>query len=449
MTKMIFPKDFLWGVATSAPQIEGASQVDGKGLNIWDVFSRIPNRIFNNETTDPANNFYYSYKEDIKIMQDLGLKSLRMSLSWARLFPKGFGEVNPKGVAFYHNVFEELHKNNIVPNVTLYHWDLPQDLQYELGWLNRDTAMHYGDYANFVFKEYGAEVPYFSTLNEPIATYVGYGLGAFAPGIKGEKFGREANHNILRAHGLGVQAFRANNLKNSKIGVVVDIWNKVAARTDHSADEALALQHNELTHLGYMNPMFKGDYSDFHKNWMKVNNCSPNIFEGDMQTICQPLDFFGLNCYARVLVSEDESCIEKTVKSLGGNFQQNGQEFYPKSVYDALMMVKRDFVGDMPIMITENGTYKIGETLDNKGECDDSHRIEYCKGFLEWMKKAIDNGVDLRGYYLWTLFDNWEWTGGSNTRMGIIHNDFDTQKRTYKKSANWYKKVIADNGLID
>lgn len=443
-----FPSDFLWGVATSAPQIEGASQEDGKGLNIWDVFSRIPGKIYNGEITDPANDFYHRFREDCKIMKDLGVRSLRMSTSWSRIFPEGKGKVNAKGVAFYHNVFEELAKNNIIPNVTLYHWDLPQELQYSLGWLNRDTADYFAEYADFMFREYGAEIPYFTTLNEPIATYVGYGLGAFAPGIKGEKFGRQANHNILLAHGKAVQAFRSQNLKNSSIGIVVDIWNKEAARIGNESDEALAKQHNELTHLGYLNPLFKGDYSDYHKKWMEENGVMPEMKEGDMATICQPLDFFGLNCYARVLVSTDESAVEKTIKQSGGNFQQNGQEFYPQAVYNALKMVKRDFIGDLPVMITENGTYKENEGLDENGQCNDEHRIRYIEGFLKYIKKAIDEGIDVRGYYVWTLFDNWEWTAGSSSRFGLIHCDFKTQKRTWKKSAYWYNSVIKNSGFV-
>ena len=446
--KIVFPSDFIWGVATSAPQIEGASREDGKGLNIWDVFSRIPGRVYNDEIPDPANDFYHRYKEDCKIMKDLGIRSLRMSLSWSRIFPEGKGKVNQAGVDFYHRVFDELAENGIIPNVTLYHWDLPQELQYSLGWLNRDTANYFSDYADFVFREYGKEVPYFTTLNEPIATYVGYGLGAFAPGIKGEKYGRQANHNILLAHGKAVQAFRAQNLKNSKIGIVIDVWNKEAARKGNEEDEALAKQQNELTHLGYLNPVFKGGYSEYHLNWMRENNVVPEMQSGDFETMCQPLDFFGLNCYARVLVSTDANEVQQEIKRAGGNFQQNGQEFYPKSVYDSLKMVKRDFIGDLPIMITENGTSKQLEGLDENGECNDEHRIRYIEGFLKYIKQAMDEGIDVRGYYVWTLMDNWEWTAGSSTPFGLIHCDFTTQKRTYKKSAYWYKEVIKNNGFL-
>lgn len=449
MAKITFPEDFIWGVATSAAQTEGASFEDGKGLSIWDVFSRIPGKIADNTLPEPANDFYHRFREDIRMMKELGIHSLRMSLSWSRLFPSGYGKVNEKGVQFYHEVFEELRKNDIFPNVTLYHWDLPYALQEELGWLNRDTAERFGEYAAFVFREFGAEVPYFTTLNEPIAVYVGYGLGAFAPGIRGEKFGRIANHNLLRAHGLGVQAFRAQNCSDSRIGVVVDVWDKEAAREGNEEDEALALLHNETTHLGYLNPLFRGDYSPFHRQWMEENNVLPDIREGDMRTICQPLDFFGLNCYARVLVSTQEGAVEQKVKQLGGNYQQNGTEFYPKAIYDALLTVKENFTGNLPIFITENGTCKPGETPDSDGEVCDDYRIAYIKGFLEWTRRAMDEGVDVRGYYLWTFLDNWEWTGGYEMPFGIVRCNFQTQERVWKRSAHWYRDVIRMKGWKD
>lgn len=445
--KIIFPSDFVWGVATSAPQIEGAAFTDGKGANIWDIYARTPGKVLNGELPDVTDDFYHRYEEDCKILKDLGVNSFRMSLSWARLFPQGCGEVNPKGVAFYHKVFEQLHKYGIKPNVTLYHWDLPQALQEELGWLNRDTSKKFADYASFVFREYKDEVDMFVTLNEPIATYVGYGLGAFAPGIRGEKFGRQANHNLLLAHGLGVQAFRAEQKPGQKIGVVVDIWNREPVDENDEEEVKIARRENETTHLGYLNPLFKGDYSDYHKKWMEENGVMPEMHAGDMQTICQPLDFFGLNCYARVLIGKKAGEVESKVKQLGGNFQENGQEFYPKAIYNALKMLKKDFIGDLPVYVTENGTCKVNEGLDEKGECHDAHRIRYMKGFLTWMKKAMDEGIDLRGYYAWSLYDNWEWTAASSFRYGLIHVDFQTLKRTWKDSAYWYKKAIADNGF--
>lgn len=449
MAAIKFPNDFIWGVATSAAQIEGASAEDGRGYSIWDIFARIPGKIHNDILPEPANDFYHLYRSDIAGMKEMGLKSLRMSISWSRIFPEGKGKINQKGVDFYHRVFEELNKNGIMPNVTLYHWDLPQELQYELGWLNRDTSCYFGEYASFCFKEFGKEVPMFATVNEPISVYVGYGMGVFAPGIRGEKNGRQANHNILRAHGLAVQAFRAENLKNSKIGAVMDIWNKVPARPDNAEDIALAREANELTHLGYLNPMFKGKYSDFHYKWMEKNNCMPDVRQGDMEDICQPLDYFGVNCYGRTIVSKEEEEIKRSLEHAGGNIQQNGQEYYPQSVYDALMLVKNEFAGDIPLYVTENGAYKLDESLDADGKCHDKHRIDYIKGFLKEIGRAIADGADVRGYYAWTYTDNWEWTGSTQYRFGLIHCDFATQKRTWKDSAYWYRDVIKKNGFTE
>lgn len=444
--KIVFPDRFIWGVATSAGQTEGAALEDGRGLSIWDVFARIPGKIYHDQLPDTADDFYHRYREDCKILRDLGVQSFRMSLSWSRLFPEGAGKVNEKGIAFYHNVFSELKKYGIMPNVTLYHWDLPYALQEELGWLNRDTAQKFADYASFVFREFGDEVDYFATLNEPIATYVGYGLGAFAPGLRGERFGRQANHNLLLAHGLGVKAFRAEQ-KNNRIGIVIDIWNREPVHPGNERECAIAERENELAHLSYLNPVFKGDYSAYYKRWLEENGIRLEVGADDGKTIAQPLDFFGLNTYSRVLIGEKDGDATQKIKQLGGNFQANGQEFYPKAVYDALLMLKRDFIGDLPVFVTENGTYREDEGLDADGTCKDEHRIRYIEGYVRWMKRAIDEGIDLRGYYAWSLMDNWEWTAGYHYRFGLVHVDYETQKRTWKESAYWYRDLIRRNGL--
>lgn len=443
----IFPKNFLWGTATAAAQIEGAAQRDGKGLSIWDVFSRIPGKVTNGDTPEVACDHYDLYKEDVKLMKELGLKSYRFSVSWPRILPEGKGQINQKGIDFYKRLIDELLKNDIVPNMTLYHWDLPYELQNLGGWLNRDVAKWFGEYAEIIFREFGDTVPLFATINEPIATYVGYACGAFAPGLKLDRFGKTANHNILLAHGEGVSAFRAANLKNSGIGIVVDIWKRHPARPDNEEDVSIARRENEESYLSYLNPIFKGRYSDYLLAKMEREGTMPEIRDGDMEKISQPLDFFGCNCYNRVVVSAEQSEILRSIERNGGNFLERGVEFYPKCVYDAVKMLKEEFGLTIPIYITENGIHGENEEIGADGKIHDEYRIKYVEGFLKWVHKAIEEGIDIRGYYLWSLYDNFEWSAGYSYRFGIIHNNFETQKRTWKDSAYWYRDVIKNNGL--
>lgn len=440
---MNLPKNFMFGVATSAAQVEGAALEDGKGLSIWDVFSRIPGAIADGSRPDTACDMYHTYKEDIQMMKKLGVDAYRFSFSWSRILPEGKGKINQKGLDYYKRLLEELHRQEIMPNATLYHWDLPYELEREGGWLNRDIVDWYGEYASLLFREFGKEIPMWSTINEPIATYVGYGLGGFAPGRRGEAFGRQANHHVLLAHGEGVKRFREENLKDSKIGIVVDIWHHHPLRPDNEADLKIAEMENEKAYRSYLNPIFKGCYTDALLSYMKENHCMPQMQDGDMKKISQKLDFFGMNCYNRVVDCADPGLIRREEKThTGGNFMDNGSEFYPKAVYDAAHILKDDYQLDIPIYITENGTYNCSEEPAEDGRIHDTERIRYMEGFLEWISKAIEEGIDIRGYYAWSLLDNWEWSGGYTYRYGMIHNDFETQKRTWKDSAYWYKDMI-------
>lgn len=438
-----FPKDFIFGVATSAGQVEGAAMEDGRGMSIWDVFACVPGMIADGSKPDVACDMYHSWKEDIQILKKLGVDSYRFSFSWSRILPNGKGKVNQKGLDYYKRVVDELHRNDIIPNATLYHWDLPYELEREGGWLNRDVVNWFGDYATLLYKEFGNDIPLWSTVNEPIATYVGYALGTFAPGRRGEKFGRQANHHILLAHGEAVERFRAENPKNAQVGVVVDMWNHHPLRPEHEGDRKLAELENEKSYRSYLNPIFKGCYTDALLDYMKEHQCMPDIHDGDMEKIAQKIDFFGLNCYNRVL-----DCCDPTIQiqrmNRGGNYLDNGSEYYPKAVYDAARILVNDYKLDIPIYITENGTYNCQEELTEDGRVHDQGRIQYMNGFLEWISKAIQEGIDIRGYYAWSLFDNWEWGAGYSMRFGLIHTDFVTQKRVWKDSAYWYKKMIEE-----
>lgn len=435
-----FPKDFQFGVATSAAQIEGAAFEEGRGMSIWDVYSRIPGTIGDHSTPDDACDFYHRFREDIQQVKKMGLSTFRFSFSWSRIFPEGTGSVNPKGVAFYKQMIEELRKNDIMPNATLYHWDLPYELERKGGWLNRDCVQWYADYAEFMFREFGSEVPLWATFNEPIANYVGYAMGSFAPGKNLERYGRCANHHLLLAHGEAVRRFRKVNPQGAKIGIVIDIWNRHPFRKDSKEDQMLAALENAKAHEAYLAPIFLGEYPELLLEFMREENCMPEIREGDLESIHEPLDFYGLNCYNRVVVCSDEALLQKDIdeKIQGGNFLDNGSEFYPKAVYDAVKILKEKYHVAIPIYITENGLPNCQETVLKGGSIHDTQRIDYMKGFLYWIYRAMQEGADIRGYYAWSLLDNWEWTAGYASRFGLIHVDFDTQQRIMKDSGYWY-----------
>lgn len=444
MKTVKFSEKFLFGVATSAAQIEGAAFEEGRGMSVWDTFARIPGMIGDGSVPDNTCDFYHLFREDIKRMKEMNLDTFRFSFSWSRIFPEGVGKVNQKGVDFYKRLLEELQKNDIIPNATLYHWDLPWELERKGGWLNRECVEWYGEYASFMFREFGNQIPLWVTFNEPIATYVGYGLGGFAPGRIGESYGRQANHHVLLAHGEGVKRFRQENLKDAQVGIVVDMWHHHPLRTDSELDLRAAELENEKSYGSYLNPVFKGEYHPILLEYMEKENCMPIMKEGDMERICVPLDFYGLNCYNRVVTCGEPRIMEqmKKIRNLGGNFMDNGNEFYPKAVYDAIHILKEKYKVEIPIYITENGTYNCQEEIQSDGKIHDVQRIEYIKGFLYWIHKAMEEGADIRGYYAWSLLDNWEWSAGFDYRFGLIHVDYDTQERIWKDSGIWYSDLV-------
>lgn len=447
MKTVKFSEKFLFGVATSAAQIEGAAFEEGRGMSVWDTFARIPGMIGDGSVPDNTCDFYHLFREDIKRMKEMNLDTFRFSFSWSRIFPEGVGKVNQKGVDFYKRLLEELQKNDIIPNATLYHWDLPWELERKGGWLNRECVEWYGEYASFMFREFGNQIPLWVTFNEPIATYVGYGLGGFAPGRIGESYGRQANHHVLLAHGEGVKRFRQENLKNAQVGIVVDMWHHHPLRPDSELDLRAAELENEKSYGSYLNPVFKGEYHPILLEYMEKENCMPIMKEGDMERICVPLDFYGLNCYNRVVTCGEPRIMEqmKKIRNLGGNFMDNGNEFYPKAVYDAIHILKEKYKVEIPIYITENGTYNCQEEIQSDGKIHDVQRIEYIKGFLYWIHKAMEEGADIRGYYAWSLLDNWEWSAGFDYRFGLIHVDYDTQERIWKDSGIWYSQTAKNH----
>ncbi len=442
-----FPENFIWGVATSAAQIESAILEDGKGLSIWDAFSHIPKNITDGSTTADACDSYRFYKRDVELLKRLGVNSYRFSISWSRVLPSGKGEVNEKGLDYYDRLIDELLANDIKPNCTLYHWDLPYELHRLGGWLNRDCVNWFADYANLIYDRLGDRTPYFATINEPIAVYVGYALKAFAPGYGVEAYGKQACHNILVAHGKAVQAFRAKNLKNSKVGVAIDIWNRVPLDTNSAEDVATAERANENAHRYFLNPIIKGKYTDYITAQMQREGTTPKILDGDMHTISEPLDFFGLNCYNRSVVSAKSNVnVAEAIKKNGGQYFSNGQEFYPQAVYDCAKMLREEYGLKIPIFITENGTFSKGD-LSADELYDDDFRVQYVKGFLENVARANKDGYGIEGYYLWSLIDNFEWTAGNNYKFGLCSVDKQTKERKFKKSAYFYADIIKNGGF--
>ena len=438
----IFPKDFIWGVATSAGQIEGGALQDGRGKSIWDVFAETPGKIFGGHKPLVACDSYNRFDRDLEMLKFLGVDSYRLSMSWSRVLPEGTGKINDKGMDYYKIVFEKLLEAGIKPNVTLYHWDLPQALEEKGGWVNRDVIGWFGEYADKMFSAFGNIVPMWSTVNEPIATYVGYALGGFAPGHRNEKWGNQARHNILVAHGKGVEAFRSHNLKNSEIGIVVDIWKRHAL-TDSEEDKALVIDQDERNWKFYLDPVFAGKYSDYILNKLSEEGTLMEIKDGDYALTSQKLDFYGLNVYNRVMVSKNEKA--RADFSQGGNFLNNKTEYYPDALYDAVKLVHDLYNLDIPIYVTENGTYFEGEEpMDENGTVLDYDRIKYVSGFLDSLKKALSEGYDIRGYYLWSLMDNFEWSAGYNYKFGITRLDKETMNLIPKKSALFYKDFIKE-----
>ncbi len=437
---MAFPENFLWGCATSAAQVEGAPFEDGKTPSIWDVMAQKPGKIFNGQTPANACDSYHRFDRDLKNLCDLGVNAYRMSIAWARVLPQGVGQLNQKGLDYYKRAFDALLSHGIMPNVTLYHWDLPQALEDRGGWVNRDSIEWFGEYADKMFTAFGDIVPMWSTINEPIATYVGYACGGFAPGYTNEKWGNQARHNILVAHGKGVEAFRSHHL-NSKIGVVIDIWKRHAL-TDAPEDIALMVDQDERNWKFYCDPILAGHYSDYILEHLAAEGTLMHMEPDDFRLTAQPLDYFGLNVYNRVPVTANQQVAMDF--SQGGNFLNNRTEYYPKAVYDAIHLLHDLYGIKIPIYITENGTYFEGtEPVGADGMIHDDDRIRYIAGFLEWLEKAIDEGFDVRGYFLWSLMDNFEWSAGTNFKFGILSTDPKTFDTRWKKSAYFYRDFIA------
>ncbi len=440
-----FPTDFLWGAATSAYQVEGSPLADGAGPSIWHRFSHTPGLVANDENGDVACDHYHRYEADIALMHELGLNAYRFSVSWSRIFPEGKGRVNEKGLDFYRRLVDSLRAAAIQPMITLYHWDLPAALDDRGGWLNRNIARWFADYANVMFRALDDRQPIWATLNEPwVVTDGGYLHGPLAPGHRNSFEAPIASHNLLRAHGAAVAAYRA--IGRGTIGIVVNLEPKVPA-SDSKQDREATQRADAYMNRQYLDPIFFGSYPAelpplFGEAW-------PQFPETDFAEIRQPIDFVGVNYYKRGITRhDDQKLIERAsqVHNPRAAYTETGWEVYPPGLTDILLWVVERY-GKIPIYITENGAaFYDPPTADSKVE--DPLRVDYLRKHLRAAREAIRRGVDLRGYFIWSLLDNFEWALGYAKRFGIVHVDFETQKRTLKASAHFYKDVIRTRGKV-
>jgi beta-glucosidase len=433
-----FSPDFTWGVATSAFQIEGAADADGKGPSIWDTFSHNTANIKDGSNGDVACDHYHRYREDVGIMASLGVDAYRFSMAWSRVQPAGKGAWNEKGFDFYSRLLDALQEKGIAPHLTLYHWDLPQGLQDDGGWLSRDTSARFADYAQEVARRFGKRVASIATHNEPwCAANLGYGNAQFAPGVSDAKQAVQVSHHLLLSHGLAMQAMRAER-PQSALGIVLNQWTSDPA-TGSDADRALAELEWARSVQWFMDPIFKGRYPELALRAHGAN--APEVREGDFDIIRQPLDFLGVNYYFRHFAST-ETPPRTAPGELG--FTDMGWEIYPQGLTELLLKLKGEYELP-PIYITENGM-AAPDRLDQGGVADPV-RIRFVQQHLAALKAAIDQGVDVRGYFLWSLMDNFEWNSGYAKRFGIVYVDYATQQRTPKASALWYRDFVAAQHL--
>jgi beta-glucosidase len=438
MTQYRFPSNFTWGAATASYQIEGAWNADGKGESIWDRFSQTPGNVTNNDTGNIACDHYNRYPEDIAIMRKLGLKAYRFSVSWPRIIPNGIGRVNLAGLDFYDRLVDALLAANIEPYITLHHWDYPQALYEKGGWLNRENLSAFADYAAILAKRLGDRVTKWTTFNEPgVVAWDGYVSGEHAPGIKDNiPAARQVSHNMMVAHGLAVQAIRGVN-PNLDVGIVISQWG-VDPASDDPADVAAVEHFWNAYETTFLHPIFEGYY---HPEWVAaVEGDPPEIHPGDLALIAQNLDFLGINFYSRSVISAKDGRIDKIPNS-----EYTDMEWEVCAPAFRRMLVKINHDYDLPpIYITENGAAFLDE-VSSDGKVHDPRRLDYLKNHFTQVRLAMQAGVDIRGYFVWSLLDNFEWGHGYTKRFGIVRVDYDTQERIIKDSGEWYSLVIASN----
>ncbi len=459
--RLTFPSSFIWGTATAAYQIEGAATEDGRAPSIWDTFSHTPGLVANGDTGDVAADHYHRYASDIALMSGLGVGAYRFSAAWPRI---GVTSVNPAGVDFYDRLVDQLLKAGITPILTLYHWDLPQSLQDVGGWTNRDTAYRFAEYASVMGTALGDRVPLWTTLNEPwCSAFLGYGSGAHAPGHTDGAEALTAVHHLLLAHGLATTALRDVLPSTGQIGITV---NPVVARpASVSPEDAAATRKVDgLQNRVWLDPLFRGEYPEDVVAFTSGVTDWSYVRDGDLEIISQPLDLLGVNYYNPVLVAHFDGlgeraradghgkgggsawpgCDDVQFLELPGVRTEMGWPIDASGLHELLARLSNDY--GMPMMVTENGA-AFADTVTEDGLVHDPQRVAYLQEHLAAVHAAISDGIDVRGYMVWSLLDNFEWAYGYEKRFGITYVDFATQQRIVKDSGRFYQQAVRDNGF--
>lgn len=450
---MSFSDSFVWGAATSAYQIEGGAFEDGKGLNIWDVFCLDKGKVFDGHTGNVACDHYHRFKEDIAIMKSLGIQAYRMSLNWARILPAGIGTINKSGIQFYNNVIDSLLEAGIKPYITLYHWDYPYELYKKGGWLNPESVDWFGEYARIVAENFSDRVTNFFTVNEP-SCYIGlsFNQGIHAPGLKvPHKDLFEMCHNTLKAHGMAVRMLREYGRDSLSVGLaptgavgypVSSMQRDIDAARNYTFDADLSVTDLMWNIAWWCDPIFFGSYPE--KALSLYGNLMPKITKDDMDLISSPIDFFGQNIYNAVQIRAGENGqIERVARYEGAPKTALNWPITPECLYWGPKFLYERY--KKPVLITENGL-ACHDTISMDGQVHDPNRIDFLQRYLHCLKRAVEDGVDIRGYFHWSLLDNFEWHSGYAERFGLVFIDYVSQKRIPKDSAYWYKKVIETNG---
>ncbi|HEX6704394.1 MAG TPA: GH1 family beta-glucosidase [Albitalea sp.] len=420
---------FTWGVATASYQIEGATHRDGRVPSIWDTFSATPGKVLNGDTGEVACDHYHRWEGDVDLIASLGVDAYRLSIAWPRVMDER-GRANRAGLDFYKRLLDRLEAKGVQRFVTLYHWDLPQHLQDRGGWLNRDTAYRFADYADLVSRELAGQATAWATLNEPwCSAHLGYGDGRHAPGLADHRFASQAMHHLLLGHGLALPVLESNDPR-ARRGIVANVGRGTTDRdtaADRDAAQLYEVQHNAWV----LDALFKGAYpADLFRLWPGTE---PLVLPGDMAIISRPIDFLGINYYFRTNVRSDGAHGFVEVPLEGVERTQMGWEVYPQGLQDLLVGFKAAYPALPPIYITENGMASDDKVVN--GTVDDAQRIAFLNRHVAAVDAAMKAGVDVRGYFVWSLMDNYEWAYGYERRFGIVHVDYATQQRTPKQSA--------------
>jgi beta-glucosidase len=434
------PQDFTWGAATAAYQIEGAVNEDGRGRSIWDTFSAVPGNVKNGNTGEVACDHYHRWREDVDLLKQFNVSAYRLSIAWARILPQGRGEVNQKGIDFYSRLIDGVLAAGITPYVTLYHWDLPQALEDDEGWLRRGIVEDFAAYTDVVSRALGDRVKHWITFNEPwVFTWVGYVMGSHAPGYRSDNPAPAllATHHTYLAHGAAVPILRQNSA-DSQVGITLNLTPADPASPKPNDLEAAA-RFDGFLNRWYLDPLFRGHYpADMLELY---GPHAPEIRPGDMQRIQAPIDFLGINYYSREVVAEGMSnpYIRTEKQTPEGEYTAYGWEVYPQGLYNMLKRVYRDY-NPPAIYVTENGA-AYDDELTPDGQVHDERRSAYLKAHFEAAARALEEGVPLKGYFVWSLLDNFEWAEGYSRRFGITYVDYTTQRRIIKDSGRYFAEV--------